>query len=1353
MLTGEYKSLYQSLSGVIDTKRMYHDTLHTLAFGTDASFYRLIPKLVIKAKNVDEVIAIMQETSRRNIAVTYRAGGTSLSGQAISDSVLVIAGEHWKGYEILDGGERIRLQPGIVGSRANTVLASYGRKIGPDPASINAAMIGGIAANNASGMCCGTSENSYKTVDSMKIVFRDGCLLDTGDEASRKQFLQSHAQLIDDVNNLVEAVNANEPLTQRIKDKFKMKNTTGYSLNAFVDFKDPFEVIEHIMIGSEGTLGFIAEITYKTVVEHAHKASSLMIFPHIEKACIAVSMLKNTPVAAVELIDRAGLRSVEDQDGVPSYLKTLSKDASAILVETRASDKDSLTAQIDIILDTIKEIPSELPLTFTSIPAQFNALWKIRKGLFPSVGAIRKTGTTVIIEDVTFPVPQLASATLDLQALFRKYDYSEAVIFGHALEGNLHFVFTQDMGDPMEVKRYDAFMQDLVNLVVDKYDGALKAEHGTGRNMAPFVEKEWGSEAYELMKKIKAIFDPGYLLNPGVILNNDPESHLNNLKPLPPAFEKVDKCIECGFCEPTCVANELTLSPRQRIATYREISRLKASGEKPHEAAALVNAFQYAGDETCATDGLCALSCPVNIDTGKLIKELRFNKHTPKQNKIATWLAQHMDLVTRILRKVLCMLNVVHTILGSRTMSAISKCMYKFSGKKIPLWNKYMPKASKKIYIPEINPDNPRKVVYFPSCINRSMGPSKDQSKEQLTSVFERLILKAGYEIIYPFKMNSLCCGMSYSSKGFKEQGLMKSQELEEALQQASINGKYPVVCDMSPCLYTMKENMQDRLKLYEPVEFILKYLKDYLEFEPIDKTVSVFAVCSMKKMGMDAKLVELAEMCATKVVKPDTNCCGFAGDRGFSYPELNKHGLRNLKIQLPHEVQKGYSTSRTCEIGLSKNSGVSHESIVYLVDKVTKPLQSYASKVLITIAALVISCLGMNPLKAQDKPTVKLSGFVSSEAIFDSRKVVSARDGDVILYPAPKSIDDNGVDINEKGDFSFLSIHSRLRAKAGGVNLWGGKLSGLIEFDFVGSTNAYIGLVRMRHAMVQLDYSKTSILFGQYWHPMFVTGCFPAISSWGASAPISVLARNPQIRISHQLSDKFRASVAAVSQFDFKSSGPDGVSNVYLRQSSMPELDVHFEYGSKGKSLIGFVAGTKKIVPRQLNSLGNYVDESIRSYHALAYTTLKFKPVHVKLQAIYAENGSDMLLLGGYGVSHIDSPTEKYTYTPLSTLNYWGEIVTQGSKVKFGLFAGWAKQLGSKDTIADGNAVFARGSNLDYVARIAPRIILGNKAVKVMFELNQTFAAYGVADEKYKISNAETVGNTRLQLHVMYSF
>lgn len=938
MLTGNYKILYDQLVRVVDPVRIFHDPLHTLTYGTDASFYRLIPKVVIKAKDEGEVSFLLKEASKLNLPVTFRAAGTSLSGQAISDSILVIAGEHWKNYEILENGNKIRLQPGLIGARVNTLLAPYKRKIGPDPASINSALIGGIAANNASGMCCGTSDNSYKTVAGMRIIFHDGGVLDTSGEQSKNEFRKSHPQIIEGVERLVNRVKDNEALAERIRHKFKIKNTTGYSLNALVDFSDPFDVIEHLMIGSEGTLGFIAEITYRTVPEHPFRASALMIFPDIEKACQAVSLLKSAPVSAAELMDRAGLKSVEDQKGMPAYLASLSATASAVLVETQAQDKETLNRHIEVINSTISHIPLEIPYRFTDVPAEYALLWKIRKGLFPSVGAMRKTGTTVIIEDIAFPLPRLAEATLDLQMLFKKHGYHEAVIFGHALDGNLHFVFTQDFSTESEVLRYERFMDEVATLVVEKYDGSLKAEHGTGRNMAPYVEKEWGAEAFQLMKEIKQIFDPHNLLNPGVIINTDPKAHLKDLKPLPRAHEKVDKCIECGFCEPNCVSAGLTLTPRQRIVAYREIKRLTTTGHEPHIAASLIKDYQYEGDETCATDGLCALACPVKIDTGKLIKELRFENHTPRQNQMAMWVADHMDSVTSKARFALSAVNLFHSIVGTSVMRDIAGGFRKLSGNRIPLWTPYMPSGSKKIRAERMLGLNPRKVVYFPSCINRSMGTSKDYKGEiQLTEKMQQLIRKAGFEVVFPENMDKLCCGMAFSSKGFKEAGHKKSLELETALQKASENGKYPVVCDMSPCLFTMKENFTSGLKLYEPVEFILEYLAPELEFTPVDETISIFTVCSMKKMGLEDKLLQLAKMCATNVVVPETNCCGFAGDRGFSYPELNKHGLRYLKEQIPAGVKNGYSTSRTCEIGISEHSGVSHKSIVYLVDRVTR--------------------------------------------------------------------------------------------------------------------------------------------------------------------------------------------------------------------------------------------------------------------------------------------------------------------------------------------------------------------------------------------------------------------------------
>jgi D-lactate dehydrogenase len=933
MISGEYKQFYEALLAVIPKERMFHDALSTLAYGTDASFYRLIPKLVIRARDERDIAAILSEADKMNIPVTFRAAGTSLSGQAISDSVLVIVSHGWQQWKVLEEGRKIRLQPGIRGGRANTYLVKYGRKIGPDPASIDSAMIGGIAANNASGMCCGTSENSYKTIADIRIILPDGTVLDTADTASCEAFRRSHADFLAGISAIAADIAADPELAARIRRKYKIKNTTGYSLNAFVDFSDPIDIVKHLVIGSEGTLAFISDITYNTVVDHKYKALAMITYTNIALACEAVQILKKQGlVSAVELIDRTGVRSVDQTPGIPEFLKTIGPESCVILAETRAASAEELDTRIKTITEGIASVPTELPFAFTTDAREQATMWKLRKEMLPTVAGLRRSGTTAIIEDICFPIEHLAEATVRLREVFAADGYADAVIFGHALAGNLHFMFNQDFSTAAEVEKYKKFMDDIVRLVVDRYDGSLKAEHGTGRNMAPFVEYEWGKQAYELMQRVKALFDPKGILNPGVILNTDPMAHISNLKPCPSTKQIVDKCMECGFCEGYCVAEGLTLSPRQRVAAFREIERLRASGEEPHRAAEMQKLYKYAGDQTCATDSLCNLHCPVGADAGKLIKELRHEGHAPRGEKRAVWLAGHMAGVTATLRGGLKCLNGLRTVFGTKLFGAMARGLRKLTGGALPLWNEYMPTGASRIHVPAVAQERERKVVYFPSCITRSMGTTKAYSQEkEVTQVTAALLEAAGFQIIYPEKMDSLCCGMLFSSKGYVEAGQKASDTLKAALVAASDGGRIPILCDMSPCLYTMKANFGDELPLYEPTEFIEKFVLEHLTLKPVDEKVALFAVCSAKKMGVDPCLKRVAERCAREVVVVDSNCDGFAGDRGFFFPELNEHGLRDLKRQVDG-CDEGFAVSRTCEIGLSRNSGLVFKSIVYLV-------------------------------------------------------------------------------------------------------------------------------------------------------------------------------------------------------------------------------------------------------------------------------------------------------------------------------------------------------------------------------------------------------------------------------------
>lgn len=923
----KYKAYLSEVKQFVSADRIYTDDLHRLAWGTDAGFYREIPEIVIRSKNEEEVSRLLKLSDKYELPVTFRAAGTSLSGQAITNSILIVAGKHWEDYEVLDNGERIKLQPGIIGDRVNQILKPYGKIFSPDPASKKSAMVGGIVMNNASGMNCGTHASSDRVLQSARMVLSDGTVLDTGDEESKKAFAVSHPDFIKKIEELRDKVNSDEELVKRIKHKYAIKNVTGLNILPFVLYTDPFEIMTHLLVGSEGTLAFGSEFTMYSGHLYKHSASAMLYFKSMREASEAVVAMRNGPIHSAEMLDKKSLSSVNDTTG---------EGLTAVLTETKADTKEELDANIAELTRILEKFDLYVPARFTDDPAEYSKYWAIRSGIFPSVGGTRPIGTTVIIEDVAFHIEDLPNATVDLAEMLEKHGYEDSCIYGHALEGNYHFIIAQRFDSEEELAKYKNLMLEVEKLVVDKYDGSLKAEHGTGKNMAPFVVHEWGEKAFAVMREVKQLFDPKNILNPGVIFNDDPECYVKGLKPMPITNERVNKCIECGFCEVNCVACGFTLSSRQRIVIQRELSRLRETGEDNERLKRLEKQFKYAGNATCAGDGLCSTSCPMKINVGEMIHDLR-EEALPKGSlgyKVGDLAAKHLKGVKAVLRPVLSVASVAQKVIGNKGVEVVGQTLNKAG---IPLWTPSMPTAH--YSCPQSQEKHEKKVVYFPSCLNQTMGHSHvDHEKKDLVNKMVEFLEKVGYEIIYPEGMQNLCCGMIWESKGMPEIADRKTKELEEALWKASEQGKYPVLCDQSPCLHRMRNHIT-KMHLYEPVEFIHDLVAPTLEFTPIDEPVTVHVTCTMRHMGLGDKVIALAKMCSRNVIVPEgVGCCGFAGDKGFTLPDMNKYALRKLRPQLEKAgVKRGYSNSRTCEIGLTTNSGVPYQSIVFLVDECAK--------------------------------------------------------------------------------------------------------------------------------------------------------------------------------------------------------------------------------------------------------------------------------------------------------------------------------------------------------------------------------------------------------------------------------
>jgi len=962
--------LQESLAHILPEARIKTRAIDCTAYANDASYFRLVPQAVVQPNSVSEIQALFKLSQQQHIPMTFRAAGTNLTGQAITDGILVDISKHWGDYTVENGGSLLRAQPGLIGGFLNNVLKPYGRRIGPDPASIDACMLGGILANNSGGMCCGVTENAYQTVHSMSIVFPNGYVLDTAASEAAQVFENEQPHIAQGLLNIRERILANPELAERIRKRYQFKNTNGYSLHAFVDFDTPLDILVHLMIGSEGTLAFIAEAVMHTLPLLTHKYTALLYFKTVQDAAAAIFPLRESGARAAEILDRASLRSVEAVPGVPRILRELPESAASILVEYQAPGAELLVHFQKEAARTLKKLRLLHDPEFTQDPAQQANLWKPRKGIIASVGAMRAPGTTSLIEDVLFPVPRLAEAVTDLQALFAEHGYPEGVIYGHAKDGNLHFQINQSFNTQSEIKRFDDFTRDLVRVITGKYDGALKAEHGSGRNMAPFVEAEWGVEAYAIMRDIKSLFDPDGLLNPGVLINPDPQAHINNAKSIAPVSPIVDACIECGFCESKCPSRRLTLTPRQRIIVQREISRLKDLGVTDSlELASLIDDYVYAGIETCAVDGVCAMACPVSINTGELTKELRAQK--VKSERVAGWVAKNFALVEKSLG---WGVRIGHFFEPQRQtkekpfLASATEVVEKITHTTLPKWNYSVPAPTKKLRDLSVL-SGEKDFIYFPSCISRQLGmPSRTERRafsndsstaaisshplredKSLAETLITLAQRADITLEIPKEIKGICCGMPFSSKGYTQAYKATLHKTITKFWEWSERGKYPIVIDTTSCAHSLRTCQDsldpDDLALYQQItildslELIHDILLPRLDIHPVDEDVVLHPNCSSRKLGLDGKMLSIAQQCAKSATVPlNLGCCAFAGDRGLLYPELTASATEQESAEVLAGKYDGYYSSNiTCEMGMSEATGKDYVGIVYLVEKATR--------------------------------------------------------------------------------------------------------------------------------------------------------------------------------------------------------------------------------------------------------------------------------------------------------------------------------------------------------------------------------------------------------------------------------
>lgn len=943
-LTASNENLIHDLRQIFNKNQIKSDDIYLEVYGRDSSYFNLIPQVVIRPESADEVIQLLHLLPKHNEHITFRAGGTSLSGQAVGNGIICDLRTAWKDYEVRENGNKIWFEPGLTCAQINRILKKHGHKLGPDPASHVAAMMGGVLANNSSGMQAGTRYNSYRMITTMEFILANGNRYDSAKAEDRKRFETTERELCYGLMEIRTKICSTPELYNKINEKYKIKNVTGYGMNSFIDFDNPMDIFTHLLIGSEGTLAFIVSAEQQTLPLYNFYSSSMLYFKDVTLAAAAVPAIASTPALSVEMMDYASLKSMIGNPSALPELNTLPEQATALLVDYGANSGNELD---DIINSNSELIQKQQGLflmdPFTQTLESREKLWKIRDGIFPCVAGARALGDTVILEDVVAPVNHLYDLVNGLQGLFAKYGYKGS-IFGHARDGNLHPLVTSDMQQKSHIEKFGDFMEEFVECVLS-LNGSLKGEHGTGRAIAPFVEKEWGSEIYGLMKQIKKLADPENRLNPDVIITTNPKEHLENIKPMTPFGEtvnypKADSCIECGFCEHVCPSRYATLTPRQRIQARRII----AANNNTTLAEKLEKEYTYEGQETCAADGMCREVCPMQINTADLTDQLRTLTIDKSMGSMLKYAAHNFKQAENIMKNSLDIAVTFEQLISPKPLEWSLSIAHKWSHQ-IPKWNTAYPKPPH--FRPSM-PENPE-FIYFPACVSRIFGPGKEE-KDSLMDVVLQLANKAHLIMALPDDAQGLCCSQIWQHKGSEEGAEFMANKVIEQFWIWSAGGHIPIVCDTTSCTHTLIKHMVEtdgksvltprhvdlyrRLKIIDITEWLSEYVLPRVTIKQKKHKVLLHPTCACQQMGLTSMMQKVAEACAEEIVIPDNwGCCGASGDRSFSFPELGESATRDERNEIKEISFDGYySLARTCEINLEENTGYPFESIAYLL-------------------------------------------------------------------------------------------------------------------------------------------------------------------------------------------------------------------------------------------------------------------------------------------------------------------------------------------------------------------------------------------------------------------------------------
>ena len=891
--------LKQTLEGDVD----FGEPTRTV-YSTDASIYEVKPAGIIFPSGLEDARTVVEYAREHSVSITPRGAGSSLTGNAIGEGIILDCERYMDSVLSVDPEEQtVTVEPGVVLDQLNDRLAEKGLYFPPDPSTSSSCTIGGMVANDAAGAHSVRHGTTRDNVRSVKCVLADGTVA-TFDRLEGNQLEQvcSREDRFGKLARTVRSIGQEHAIEIDKQYPDVERNSSGYDLEESVAADGSWLDLSKLIVGSEGTLGIITEVTLNLSELPETQAGALVFYEDVIAAAAAVESTLHADPSAVELVDADVLGYARDAwgfDRVPS-------DAGAALLVEVEGDAADINDRIDEAIHAAKT-DATVDVERASTAEEHETLWTIRKASNPLLN--RRPGdkqALSFIEDAAIPPEQLPDYLERIRDILLEYELN-ASVFGHAGQGVLHVKPFLDLKTEQDRERLDAVSEEIHEVVLE-VGGCVSGEHGDGRLRSEYLEKMYGETLYEAFQEVKRAADPNDVFNPAKVvpdsegqlvemdenlrfdgydpgtvetaLNFDAEGGFDSL------IEQCNGCSKCRTTDGGVMCPSYRAEEEEVMSTRGRANALRAAIDgKLDEDALTSDWFESEVLDLCLACKACETECPTGVDMAKLKTELKHQKHQKNGVPLRSRLFANVRTLNRLGSTFAPIANRLSSFLPGRAV--LERVVGIDRRRELPVFASESFQDWFERHDAHPSAGNHGHVVLFPDCYMAYNHPEVGQAAV-------KLLERCGYAVEVP---NVSCCGRPALSQGMVEHARTDAAHNAEALAEYT-NSDVPILAGEPSCVSALQEYddlIEETASVPDAAEsvstFLLNEVREQLEdFGPVNGTgrVAAHTHCHATAKGFDHASVELLESAGYQVDVVDATCCGMAGAFGYETEHYN---------------------------------------------------------------------------------------------------------------------------------------------------------------------------------------------------------------------------------------------------------------------------------------------------------------------------------------------------------------------------------------------------------------------------------------------------------------------------------